>query len=87
VLDAPRPWRVRVVLAPGCLAQRGVVCRTCGEFCDEGAIRFRLQVGGCAIPEFDLHRCTGCGACVAPCPVAAIRVPNRPVTVLREAGA
>ncbi len=86
VLDAARPWRARVMLEPDCLAQRGVVCRTCGDFCDVAAIRFRLQPGGCAIPEFDMDRCTGCGACAAPCPTGAIRILNRPVPALREVG-
>jgi ferredoxin-type protein NapF len=31
-------------------------------------------VGGVATPAVDATSCTGCGACVAPCPVAAIEV-------------
>ena len=41
------------------------------------AIRFPLVAGGVPRPEIDTGACTGCGACVAPCPVNAIeRVPR-----------
>jgi ferredoxin-type protein NapF len=53
---------------------RGVVCRSCGEVCDEGAIRFPLQRGGTAQPTLDPDTCNGCGGCIAVCPVDAIRV-------------
>jgi ferredoxin-type protein NapF len=66
------PWRLKAAIGGGCLAARGVECRVCGECCDAGAIRFRLQRGGVARPELEPARCTGCGACFAPCPVRAI---------------
>ncbi|HEB99224.1 MAG TPA: ferredoxin-type protein NapF [Thiotrichales bacterium] len=68
------PWLLKAEIDERCLAAGGVVCRTCGEQCETGAIRFRLAAGGVARPELDLARCTGCGACVAPCPAQAIRV-------------
>lgn len=68
------PWPMRAVIGDGCLAQRSVECRVCGEACAYGAIVFRPTLGGIAPPAFDAARCTGCGACVAPCPVAAIAV-------------
>ena len=58
----------------GCLARRGIVCQSCRDACPEGAIRFRPRLGRVAEPEVDLAACTGCGDCVAPCPVAAIRI-------------
>jgi ferredoxin-type protein NapF len=70
--DEQPPWRLELVIANACLAQRDVVCRTCGEACAPGAIRFRPRLGGAALPEADAALCTGCGACVAPCPVQAI---------------
>lgn len=75
VADAPgtpRPWRHRVVVLDNCLALHGVVCRTCGDFCDADAIRFQRQLGGCAQPLVSAAACTGCGSCLAPCPVQAL---------------
>jgi ferredoxin-type protein NapF len=40
--------------------------------CDAGAIRFKPTLGGVTSPALDLSLCTGCGACVAPCPTQAI---------------
>lgn len=69
--DAP-PWSLTARIGDGCLALKGVECRVCGEACGEGAIRFRPRIGGVALAELDASRCTGCGACHAPCPVRAI---------------
>lgn len=67
-------WDLKAVVGEGCLARRGVVCRACGEQCEPGALRFRLGRGGAPIPELDTSACTGCGACVAPCPVEAVTI-------------
>lgn len=72
---ADEPWDLRAAIDSGrCIAFRGVVCRACGEHCEARAIRFRLAVGGRALPELDPGACSGCGACVRPCPVQAIEV-------------
>lgn len=55
-----------------CLARQQVVCRTCGEMCDVGAIRFVMQVGRVAQPEVLAEQCTGCGDCIADCPILAL---------------
>lgn len=78
--DAENPWR----LGPGrlgarvsgdtCLSMKGVTCRVCGDRCEARAISFTLAVGGRASPCVALTECTGCGACVAPCPTAAIEM-------------
>ncbi len=75
-LDRTRglPWRHKVGLYQRCLAEKGVMCRSCGDACEEEAIRFRLIVGGFARPEFDHELCTGCGGCVASCPEGAIDI-------------
>lgn len=67
-------WMHRVRLGDSCMARRGVVCRTCGDVCDFRAIRFQLRVGGAAMPLLDLSSCTGCGECIAVCPVQAIQI-------------
>lgn len=72
--DDASPWTLRATIGEGCLARKFVECRICGELCDAAAIRFRPRLGGVAQPELDAARCTGCGACVAPCPTGAITV-------------
>jgi ferredoxin-type protein NapF len=69
-----RPWQLRIAFQDHCLSANGVTCRACGDQCDENAIRFRLQTGGRALPILDQQRCTGCGACLAPCPNNSIRL-------------
>lgn len=68
------PWNIHATISTACLSASGVTCRVCGEYCEAGAIRFALAVGGVAVPRIDADLCTGCGACVAPCPVVAVEV-------------
>ncbi|MDK9702866.1 MAG: ferredoxin-type protein NapF [Sulfuritalea sp.] len=68
------PWKTKARIAENCLARRGVECRVCGDPCAVAAIRFSPRLGGPPMPEVDEGSCTGCGACVAPCPVAAISI-------------
>ena len=73
-LVAGTEWAWRPEAKPTCLSLTGVFCRSCQDHCDEAAIRFRLRPGGRSEPEFDEDLCTGCGACIAPCPVNAIEL-------------
>ena len=66
-------WSGRPAVAASCLGRAGIICRACGEACAHGAIRFAISVGGTP-PAIELSACTGCGACVAPCPVGAISI-------------
>ncbi len=68
------PWTLRAGIGNACLAYGQVLCRSCGEACDTQAIRFPPRIGGVPIPILSLDACTGCGACVGVCPVAAIGV-------------
>lgn len=61
-------------VGPDCISLNGIVCRICDEQCPTGAIRSRPLPGGRSLPVIDAARCDGCGACVAPCPPAAIRM-------------
>ncbi|MGL4604368.1 MAG: ferredoxin-type protein NapF [Iodobacter sp.] len=73
VSEAP-PWSIYAQITDSCLAARGVECRVCGEVCDEQAIRFQLAIGKVASPVVNSEQCSGCGACVAPCPSQSIRL-------------
>lgn len=68
------PWALTAAIGEGCLARRGVVCQSCGEVCEAGAIRFRPRQGGPSLPALDPAACTGCGACVGICPARAVTV-------------
>lgn len=73
-IQATPPWPYKALIAPTCLPQNGVECRVCGDYCDARAIRFTPRIGGSPLPAIDTEKCTGCGACIAPCPVTAITV-------------
>jgi ferredoxin-type protein NapF len=62
------------VIGAECLALQQVDCRVCGEVCDASAIHFALSAGSVAKPVLNEVDCTACGACIAPCPTAAIRI-------------
>jgi len=64
-------------ISSGCLAYRGVYCRSCADECPPDAILFHLVVGGVARPGIESERCTGCGDCRASCPVQAIVLNKR----------
>lgn len=68
------PWTIKALISDLCLARRGVECRVCGDFCDVRAIRFTPRLGGSPLPEIATEQCTGCGACLAPCPSQAIAI-------------
>lgn len=72
--EGQAPWAWRIAISDACLARQRVECRVCGEICPHGAIRFRPELGGIAQPRPALETCTGCGACVAPCPTQAIQM-------------
>ena len=65
-------WLWRANIGPACLAFNKVECRVCGEMCEANAIQFKPSLGSVASPTLDLSLCTGCGACVSPCPTQAI---------------
>lgn len=62
-----------------CLPFQRVDCQACRDACPEGAIRFRPVRGGPFVPEVSAAACTGCGACIAICPVGAIATAPRTV--------
>lgn len=69
-----KPWYFDVAIAEGCLSAQGITCRACGDVCDQQAIRFRLELGGRAIPSLETSLCNGCGSCIATCPTHVIQI-------------
>ena len=67
-------WDLVVAIRPNCLAMNAIVCRACGDNCEEQAIRFQLKPGGVSEPIISQEECTGCGACVAVCPVDSVSI-------------
>ena len=76
------PWTLQARVGDACLAARGIVCSSCRDACGESAIRFP-PTRAIPRPLVEADRCTGCGACVAACPTAAIAIaapaPEAPV--------
>lgn len=75
--DGQAPWHYHAQINGQCLNYKGVMCRTCADCCDAHAISFQLMVGGFSSPELDTEACTGCGACIAPCPTDGIEMNNQ----------
>lgn len=67
------PWDARAQITDTCLARRGVYCQSCRDACEINAIRVVYAAGCTPLPQIT-DACTGCGACVAGCPVAAVQV-------------
>lgn len=67
------PWTVTAAIDPDvCIAWKGVECRSCFDPCEPRAVRLSPRLGGVSIPTLDNELCTGCGACLAVCPVSAV---------------
>ena len=71
------PWGLKADISKACISLHGVTCRACADSCEEEAISFRPQVGGVSLPEINTSSCTGCGFCLATCPVTAIKVSEK----------
>lgn len=69
-----KPWEHSATIANTCIALKRIECRSCGDSCDENAIRFKLTIAEAAQPSISTENCSGCGACVAVCPVQAISI-------------
>jgi ferredoxin-type protein NapF len=69
-----QPWKAAAEVSNACLEHRGITCRTCEVGCEPMAISFSPRPGGISHLRIDAERCNGCGACVALCPVDALKV-------------
>ncbi|MCB1718585.1 MAG: ferredoxin-type protein NapF [Candidatus Competibacteraceae bacterium] len=72
------PWQQIAHISEQCLTGQNIVCQSCRDQCEPSAIRMRLRIGQVPVPEIDARQCTGCGACVATCPTAAIAIHPQP---------
>ena len=69
------PWHYKASIdLTKCLSMNAVICRSCGESCEDEAIKFNLKLKGIAEPVLDFDACTGCGACFSVCPVKVITI-------------
>lgn len=68
-----RAWDLMFSVEAHCLAYQSVECHRCQDSCEPQAITFRPTLSGIYQPQLDNHACYGCGACVASCPVSAIK--------------
>ncbi|WP_299791079.1 ferredoxin-type protein NapF [uncultured Shewanella sp.] len=66
------PWQIAAKINDTCLARKEIWCQSCKDACDPRAIRFIPAIGQVPQPQIDIELCTGCGACVAPCPNGSI---------------
>ncbi|WP_144209566.1 ferredoxin-type protein NapF [Shewanella donghaensis] len=73
-LTQAEPWAIKALVNDTCLTYQGVWCQSCKDACDPRAITFKMAVGQIPKPIIDIDACTGCGACVAPCPSASINI-------------
>ncbi|GIU50992.1 ferredoxin-type protein NapF [Shewanella sairae] len=65
-------WQIKAHILESCMAYQGIWCQSCKDACDSRAINFTLAIGKAPLPDINIDACTGCGACVAPCPSNAI---------------
>ncbi|MDH5217008.1 MAG: ferredoxin-type protein NapF [Gammaproteobacteria bacterium] len=72
--EQSKPWSFVAMVGESCLAYQQVSCRSCQDSCEHAAITFKLEQGKTPVPRLISHLCTGCGACVSPCPTSAIDV-------------
>lgn len=67
-------WQLTIAIQPHCLTYKQVECRSCQDNCEQRAIRFQAKIGQISQPIVITEDCTGCGACIAVCPVQAIQI-------------
>ena len=73
---ASPPWNIIASITGNCLMHNMVLCSTCIEECDKGAIARPMAIHKNGAPEILAEKCDGCGACLGSCPVGAIAFKN-----------
>lgn len=70
--DLTAPWPVVAAMEGNCLLEAGISCRVCPDACPTGALGFDITVRPVGAIRIDAAACTGCGACLPPCPMQAL---------------
>jgi len=70
----PSPWHLNVEISTTCLSSKKIECQICIDQCEPEALQMKPAIGGPVAPTINQNLCTGCGACVRPCPVNAIKI-------------
>ncbi len=65
------PWKLSLKITSHCLITKKVSCFTCMEQCPKAV--FQIPIGQFILQANDTL-CSGCGACIAPCPTHAIQL-------------
>lgn len=71
------PWALQAGISDSCLEKRGANCMRCFEECEYDAIVAGTAPGGQRKVQVDKLVCTGCGMCIATCPVDEITLECR----------
>jgi ferredoxin-type protein NapF len=67
------PWYLSAIITADCLQNNKVLCGTCTEHCDKGAISFwEKNMPQNKALRVQSEKCNGCGACYHSCPINAI---------------
>lgn len=69
-----RPWSLQASISDRCVEGKGIACRMCEGACESSALQFRPRVGGGSAVGIRGGVCTGCGSCIARCPLGAIEI-------------
>ncbi len=81
--ESNAPWHQAPTINDQCLAQKGVVCRSCEEACEPEAINFLTKhIRGVAAPTINNDLCNGCGACISICPNDALTI--QPLSTIKN---
>jgi ferredoxin-type protein NapF len=73
-VESKSAWSLDIKIKNNCLAMNQVVCQSCQDSCETQAISFKYIQSSIPLPQIELEKCNGCGACVAICPQTSIEL-------------
>lgn len=69
-----KPWNFSISISNNCLNSTNSYCISCADQCEPEAIILKPGLAGNVTASIDQSLCTACGACIASCPVDAIKI-------------